>query len=74
MRKLRVGGNQVGYGFRLGQIEGTMQEGPLGEFAGLRQPSPAPREKQQQFLHDIVGAVATDFHYILAGVGVRPPK
>ena len=50
------------------------QKGPLGEFAGLGQPRPAAHEQRQELLHDVVGAVAADFHHVLAGVGARRPK
>jgi hypothetical protein len=74
VRQGRIGGNQVGYGLGLGQVEGPVQKGALGKLAGLGQPGPAAGEQGQNLLDDVVGAVAADFDHVFAGVGVRPPK
>ena len=41
----RVTGDQVGYGFCLGEVQFSVQEGALGEFARLGQPLPLVTEK-----------------------------
>ena len=70
-----AGIDQVGDGLGLGQVDLVVEEGALGEFAGLGHPqadAPAPglqAARQQQLQHHRP-AMGLQFQHVLAGVGV----
>ena len=58
---------------RLGEVDPSVQEGPLRELAGLGEPRSVPQNKSEDLLHHIDAAVAVDLHGVLRRVGVRSP-
>ncbi len=67
----RRGGDGLGYGLSLGQVELAIEKGPPGEFPGLGEPRAHGQETVQDRLQNGRAAVAVDFDHVLAGVGGR---
>ena len=65
--------NEVNDRLRLGQIQMAVEEGPLGEFAPACRPGTGDVEGFQSCGQYSRGAVAVEFHRILAGIAVGTP-
>ena len=71
-----VGGirfDQVDDGLRLGQIQLAVEEGTLGEFASAGRTGTGAVQRFQPGGQHGRGAVAVEFHGVLAGVAVGSP-
>ena len=66
----RGGGDEVGHGFGLRQVELAVDEGAAGELAGGGQPAALAQQQGHDLLLYVDGAVARDFDGIFAGEGV----
>ena len=62
----RLSIDKVGYGFGLREVEATVEEGTLGEFARTSHASTCGDEQTEDFLLDVDGAVARDFDSVFA--------
>ena len=66
-----LAGDQVGYGFCLTEVEFAVQEGAQGKLPGRGHARAMREGRLNDFLQNIGRAVATEFHAVFAGVGVR---
>ncbi len=64
------GPDHIENGFRLGQIDAAVEEGPQGELARLGQAGAVAERQLQDALQRERAAVAVDLDHILPGVGV----
>ena len=64
-------GNQVGHGFRLGEVEASVQEGALGEFPWSSLPAARLDEGPHDFLLDEGRAVDVELDGVFPGVRLR---
>jgi len=71
-RGLAAGGNQVGDGLGLGQVQPAFQEGALGELARPRRPRAQGQAAAQQARQQHGAAVSLQLKHVLAGVGPGP--
>jgi hypothetical protein len=60
-------------GFRLGEIEATVQEGTFGKLPGFSNTRALRQNCLQHALRDHSPAMTANLHHVLAGVGVRSP-
>ena len=67
----RIGMDQVGYGFGLGQVEFAIEKGPLGEFPRLCQAGAIMHRQHHNLLHDVHRAVTGYFYDIFFGKRAR---
>ena len=58
--------HEVGHRFRLGEVDLVVQEGPLGELAGLGEARAKFACTRQQTLHHHGPAVALQFQHVLS--------
>lgn len=70
----RTGGDEVGYGFGLREVETAVGKGTSGKFAGGGSATAAVYEGQYDVLGDVGRAVAGYLDRILSGIGVRARK
>ena len=66
-----AGGDQVGDGLGLGQVELAGEEGPLAELTGTRLACAQFDAAREQLSHYDRTAVALQFHHVLAGEAAR---
>ena len=64
------GGDEVGYGFCLGEVEFAVEVGTLGEFARVGLATTLLREAGEDLLSDVRRAMERDFSRVLTCVGV----
>ena len=71
MRSSVSGGDEVGHGFGLAEVELAVEVGALGELTWAGHAAAVLDEEFQDLIDDIGGAVTGDFHGVFAGVAVR---
>ena len=64
-----IGGDQVGHGLCLREIELAVQEGTLGELARLGHPGSQRYERIDDLFLDIWGTMTGDLGHIFPGIG-----
>jgi hypothetical protein len=62
------GGYEVGYGFGLGKVEFTVEEGALREFAWACMATASEDEESDYFGLDVGGTVDVEFYGVFACV------
>ena len=67
-----LGVQQVGHPLRLGQVQPSVEEGPLGELPRACLAGPLGEEGLQPQGEDHGGAVAVEFRRVLPGIAGRP--
>ena len=60
--------NDVHDGFGLGQVDASVDEGPLGKFTGVGQPRAVAQDQAQDFAQRLAAAVALYFQHVLCRI------